>query len=147
MGVFLAVAVRGTFVGPQVRITILYGLFYDVVCLWRYSDGKMAPRHENFSHAYQILFHNTLLKFTLVSENAIKKFPPWDPTLGKFLGGGGGWKTTLSEFTLVSENAIKKFAPWDPTLGIFFGGGGGWKATLLELTPVNVFVCMVYGLV
>ena len=43
--------VREKDVGPQERITVIYGALYEVVWLWRYSDGNMAPQHENFSHA------------------------------------------------------------------------------------------------
>ena len=86
---FVGVIVREKVVGPPERSTMIYGTIYEMIWLWRYNGTNMAPPHENFSHAYRIFFHMTLLEFALVSENAIKYFTPWDPTLGKFLGGGG----------------------------------------------------------
>ena len=56
IGMFIGVVVREKDGVPPAKITMLYGILYEIVWLWRYCDGKMAPRHEKFSHAYQIFF-------------------------------------------------------------------------------------------
>ena len=89
IGMFVGVVVREKDVGPPAKITMLYGLLYEVVWLWRYSDGKWLPGMKNFPTPTKF-FYMTLLKFTLVSKNAIKIFCPLGPNTENFWVGGGG---------------------------------------------------------
>ena len=54
---FAGVLIRVQVVAHRGWITAIYGPLYDVVRLLRYGDGNLAPRYENFSHAYRIFFH------------------------------------------------------------------------------------------
>ena len=62
-----------TVVLPKAPIRTFFSAFYEVVWLWRYTNGNMATQREYFSHASNC-FHMTLLKFPLVSVNAINNF-------------------------------------------------------------------------
>ena len=53
IGMFVGVDLREIVVVPPERIIMIYDALYEDVWLWRYSDGNMAPQHENFSQYHQ----------------------------------------------------------------------------------------------
>ena len=75
-----------------------------------------------------------------------------DTVMGKWLPGMKIFPTPTNFFSrdpLKIHSSIRKYNKKILPLGTqhLENWGGGWKATLLELTLVNVFVCMVCGLV